>query len=161
MPLDSAGLAAAHSEERSDAWLWLLEVTHADLAAPVRLTSNAEPVTKTGGEEFLPAPFEIDLGDEVEDRPPAPKIVVQDLNDELRVLLRSMTDTDPPLVTVELVLASDVDTPQFRQTGLQMAGDITYGPGGVTEIPLSHGDGTAKAFPGELVTPSTVPAAFL
>lgn len=41
----------------------LVRITHADLAAPLRLTNNNEPVT-LGGEEFAPYRFEVQLADD-------------------------------------------------------------------------------------------------
>lgn len=122
-PLNGAGLAAAHAPSSGDAYLWLVEITHPQMADPLRLTNNGEPIASRG-RLFMPSRMRTALPEQMADRPGRTRLVVEDVTEELRFELRSLSPHDAPRVTLELVLRSDPDTTQraFRNARLSSAG---------------------------------------
>ena len=58
--LSSAAQAAVFAAQTGEAFLVLLELNHADLATPIRVTSDAV-ATVSNGDTYTPFPFFISL----------------------------------------------------------------------------------------------------
>jgi len=133
--------AAANAEQTGEVVVILLTITHADMEETVRisndptqrldLTSGSEsegsegaggqPVygTISRGETYLYIPFQLTLPQEQDQSPPAARIVLENVGQELIGLLRS-TST-PAQVLIEILLASDLETVEVTFPTLDLA----------------------------------------
>jgi hypothetical protein len=116
-----------------EALLVLLTISHPDLAAPIRVTSDAVD-TVSRGQTFVHFPFSITLPDERDDRPPAAQLSIDNVNRQIVAALRSIASA--PTVTAEIVLGSQPDTVEagpfefsLRNAGydaMTVAGELGY-----------------------------------
>jgi hypothetical protein len=84
--------------KRSTAALYpiLLEIDHADMAAPVFLVNNTETLTY-GGDAYLPFAFRLDPPDETEDSITGGRLTIDAVDQSLIENIRSLS-TSPTLV---------------------------------------------------------------
>lgn len=127
-------------EETGEVPVVLVTIEHADLAEPIRFSSDAterfsvDPLeygTMSLGRRFDFAPFQITLPDDKEDGAPAMSLTLSNVGREAIRLLRSTLE--PGVVTVEIVLASapdevEVEFPDFDLISADYdVGDVTLG----------------------------------
>lgn len=119
---------ALFSEASGEVPIFLLTITHADLAEPIRLSTDpterksVTPLvyrTMSRGDEFLYAGIDITVPDEVDKAPPASKLTIANVTLDLIPLARSVAT--PPQVKVEVVLASAPDTVEMTFPALDMS----------------------------------------
>lgn len=128
--------AAANAEETGEVVVILLTITHADLEAPIRLSNDptqrldlleseseasGQPVygTISRGDSYLYLPFQLTLPQEQDQSPPSARVVIENVGRDLVPLLRS-TST-PAQVTIEILLASDLETVEVTFPTLDLA----------------------------------------
>lgn len=108
--------AAGNAEQTGEIPVYLLTVTHASLATPLRLSSDpterqsVDPLlygTTSRGEFYAFLPMSLTLPDDSPDTPPAIRVTIDNVARTLIPLLRSIST--PAQVTVEMVLASAPD----------------------------------------------------
>lgn len=118
---------ALFAQESSDVPIFLLTITHPDLATPILLTTDptsritTDPLvygTVSRGQTFLYAGVDVTLPDEQDRSPPASKLVVSNVTRELIPLARSIST--PAAVMIEAVLASAPDTVEMTFPALDM-----------------------------------------
>lgn len=123
---------AAFAEETDEVVAVLLTLMHGGLTAPIRLSSDSterleEPVeevvygTVSRGERYIYYPFAIELPSDRAEEAPLAKVTIDNVRREITQAIRSITT--PPLVTIEVVLASQPDVveavfPQFDLVGV-------------------------------------------
>lgn len=90
-----------------EATLVLLTVDHADLAEPLRFTSDGV-TTSSNGNPFSPLFFEVVLPDQAEGKQPRAVLRIDNTSTEIVQALRSLQTA--PTVTIQIVIASDPDT---------------------------------------------------
>lgn len=153
--LSSAAQAAIVASETGEAFLVLLTLSHAQLAAPIRVTTDAV-ATVSGGETFNPFPFTVQLPSERGDQLAGATLVIDNIDRSVVTAMRSIGSA--PTVEVKVVLASDPDTVE--------AGPFTYTLKNAkydaltVEGDLAFEDILNEAFPGGSFVPFTHPGLF-
>lgn len=119
---------ALFAQDSGEVVIFLLTITHASLAIPIRLTTDAterkstDPLvyrTMSRGDEFLYAGVDITIPDEQDRSPPASKLTVENVTRGLIPLARSIST--PPSVKIEAVLASSLDAVEMTWPALDMS----------------------------------------
>lgn len=147
---------AIFASQTGEAFLLLITIEHASLAAPIRATSDAVN-TVSNGSTFVPYPFRLELASEGEDASPRIRLQIDNVDRQIVQALREAGNTAPE-VTVQVVLGSDPDTieaffPDFR---LRAA---TYDML-VVDAELVLEDYTTLPYPYVTFTPSRFPGLF-
>lgn len=163
MSLSLTCRAAMYAESTDEVAVWLVTITHPDLAAPVRLSTDPtarlsdDPLTYgtvSRGDAYLFAAAHLVLPDDEEGVPPSGTLVFADVGPDAVALIRSIATA--PSITIELVLASAPDHVERRWSGLKVP-SADYDATGVSlafsrEVMLSQpwprGRMTKQRFPG-------------
>jgi len=115
--LSATADASAHAQETDEVWLVLLTIEHASLATPIRVVNNTEDIT-SGGDLFQAFPFRIIPPGEDPDGPMRASIAFDNVERTAITAIRSLSS--PPLVTIEVILASAPNTIEMSYTGMQL-----------------------------------------
>lgn len=114
---------------RADAWasesdlhLVLLEITHADLAAPIRVVNNTEDVV-SNSITYSGFPFEISLPDSNETAPPRATLTISNIGREIGQAIRAISS--PPTVKISVIRQQSLDTVEIEHDGMRLSG-VTY-----------------------------------
>lgn len=161
--LTPAAWTAITSQETNEVVVVLLELTHATLATPIRVSSdNAELLaaaqvygTTSNSVEFVFFPFQFTMPDQNEDSPPRASLVIDNIDRSIVQAVRDATG-DPINVSVKIVLASDPDTlivgeisfalKNVRYDSTSVSGDLSFAP--VLDEPCPEGMFGPSDFPG-------------
>lgn len=154
---------ALFAQESGELPVFLLTITHPDLAVPIRLSSDSgerlsvEPLrygTVSRGETFYFVGMDITLPDEQDGSPPASKMIISNVDRELIPTARSVLS--PAQVKLEAVLASAPDDVEFEIPALDMV-HLNYDLGQLTfdlmidslaSEPFASGSFDPASFPG-------------
>lgn len=109
----TAGMAA---EETGDALVPVVQIDHSSLSDPIRLACNQEAVV-SNGDTYQAYPFELQLP-EVTDNDPRAQLTVDNTDRLLISTLRTISD--PPLVTIYLLLWETPDTVEVKMGPLRL-----------------------------------------
>lgn len=113
-------------------------------------------VQRADGTKFLFLPIEITLPDERDGTPPRANIVFHDITQYLVPMIRSLRS--PPLVKMEIVLSSNVDTPEVTFTDFYIY-NITYNRDTISaELGMINYE--LEPFPQHSFTPAYFPGIF-
>ncbi|MET3611737.1 hypothetical protein ABID16_000042 [Rhizobium aquaticum] len=156
-------LTAAFAQETDEVVICLLTITHPDLSAPIYLSSNPterisdDPLiyaTNSRGNQYLFLPFDFTMPDDQADSAPRVQLVIDNTEQQLVAMLRSIST--PATIRVEIVLASAPDQVEIALPGLQLGNakigeksvsiDLVADP--LVNEPFPGGSFTAGAFPG-------------
>lgn len=161
----SSALRALYAEEAGDYPILLITISDPSLTTPVRVSSDpTQRVEETDqdiiygtvsrGETYFFLPFNIKLPTDEADSAPKASLSIDNVSRELIPVIRSLTN--PPEVTLELVMASDPDTveaefPQFilssiSYDSLTISGDLTVDM--LVSEPFPAGKFNPSQFPG-------------
>lgn len=105
--LSTTALAALYAQETGEALLVLLELSHPTLATPIRAVNNHAAVT-SNGDEYLAYPFEATLAGEEEDKAPAARIRIDNVDRSIVRAIREITG-EPLTAKLSVILASSPD----------------------------------------------------
>ena len=146
---------AVNAEETGEAFLILITIDHADLAQPIRVSSDAVD-TESRGETFHACPFDLSLPDDPDQGSAAARISIDNVDRDIVIALRSISTA--PSVTMELVLASDPDTVEasFEDFELKHADYDAL----VVQGDLSIESFMSEPFPGDIFSPACFPGVF-
>ncbi len=156
---------AMFAQESGEVPIFLLTITHPELADPIRLTTDpterfsTDPLlygTTSRGVQYLYVGMDVTLPDEQDKNPPASKLVVSNVNRDLIPLARSVNS--PPSVTFEAVLASALDVVEFSIPALDMI-NLQYDAGQLT-FSLAMDALTSEPYPAGSFSPSSFPGLF-
>lgn len=146
--------AAAFAQETGEAPLVLLTIDHPDLAAPIRVTSDAVD-TVSRSETYVAFPFRVALPDDTEEAARA-QLEIDNVDRQIVQALRSIAS--PPTVRLEVVLAStpdlveagpfDFQLEEARYDALVVSGELAFEP--VLDL----------AVPGDSMSPGLFPGLF-
>lgn len=153
--LSNIARQALHAEGTEEAFLVLLTLSHADLAEPLRVTSDAVD-TLSRGETFIAYPFELSLPDDDDSRVPRAKLAIDNVDRSIVLAVRSLSTA--PVVLVEIVRASDPDTVEARFADFRLA-NVLY-DAHLVQGDLSIEDFTTEPFPAHVFSPSLFPGLF-
>lgn len=122
-------IAAVNAQETDEAFIVLVTIEHPDLPDPVYLNNsgaNLESRANLGLGPFLACPFEPTLSDDSDDRPPQAKLIIDNIDRALVATIREAAAGGvAPVVTLELVKASDPDVVEAAFTDFEMR-EVTY-----------------------------------
>jgi hypothetical protein len=155
--LSSVALQAIYTQETGTAFIVLLTISHPSLNGPIRVTSDAVQ-TISRSNTFLPFPFLITIPDDEQEKLPQASISIDNVDRSIVSAVRSM-GTSPAGILIELVTSIAPDTVEFSSGELTLR-DVHYDALTVTGT-LSFEAILAEPFPGDLVTPATMPGVFL
>jgi hypothetical protein len=156
---------AMFGQESSEVIILLLTITHADLAEPIYLSTDATerysdaPLlyrTMSRGTAFLYAGISVTLPDEQDKTPPACKLTIQNVSRDLIPLARSV-DT-PPQVVIEAVLASAPDLVEMTWPVLDMSNLVA--DASTLQFDLTMDALVTEPFPADTFSPSQFPGLF-
>jgi hypothetical protein len=153
--LSTATRNAVFAGSTADAFLVLLTITHADMEAPLRVSSDSVD-TVSRGETFTAFPFDLTLPDDDDGRPPRARLVIDNVDRSIVLAVRNLASS--PIVTIEIVRAADPDTVEARFDDFRFTG-ITY-DSHVVSGDLTVEDFTAEPYPAASFSPSLFPGLF-
>lgn len=149
-----AGMLAQATEE---GLITLLEITHADLPAPVRLSTDRVD-TVSNGATWIAFPFELVLPDEQEGRPPAGELRIANVSREITLWLRQLGSA--PDCTIRLVRLDDPETVEAEFAGLRFQEPQWSSTEPDIRIRLESAGRGAGRFPAGRFDPSGFPGLF-
>lgn len=100
-------LQAMLAQDTPEVFVPLLKIEHPDLADPILLAYNTDPVVRSDG-TYMPYAFQINLPKQVEDETPTLSVTIDNTDLEVNDKIRSLVGQ--PKVTFMVVLASSPDT---------------------------------------------------
>lgn len=141
--------SAVFAEETSEVFIILLTLNHADLSAPIRVSSDAVDTTSRGN-TFVAFPFDLQIADE--DSTSSPRATLSIDNIDRQVITAIRTISSAPTVLVEVVLSSDPDTVEvsFPDFKLENVSYDAYNVSGDLVIE----EFTAEPYPSGVFTPA-------
>lgn len=155
--LSSIALQGIYSQETGTAYIVLLTISHPTLPVPIRVTSDAV-ATVSQGATFIPYPFLLTLPTDDDLQPARARLTIDNVDRAIIVSLRNI-GTTPATLLIEIVTSNTPDTVEFSSGNLTLRnveGDAVSVTGelGCEEI-------LAEGFPGDSVSPLTVPGVFV
>jgi hypothetical protein len=147
--------AALFGPETGEAFLILLEISHPDLAAPIRAVNNTTDVT-SGGNLYTATAFDIQLPDDTSEKPP--QVTLSICNVDRSILIAIAEIITPPTVTISVIAAS---TPDVIEVGpltftlLSVEYDALVIRGTLGFAPILN-----EPFPADSFTPDLFPGLF-
>lgn len=156
---------AMNSQESADVVIVLLTISHPSYAEPLRLSSD--PTTRLSetplqygtvsrGDTYLFCPFSASLPDDVGERAPTARLMLENVSRDLVTLIRSIPS--PASATIELVLASSPDAVEIEYPAFQVR-NASYNANVLT-LELSIDALTDEPFPAGTFNPSSFPGLF-
>lgn len=118
---------ALFAQESGEVVIFLLTITHPDLADPIHLSTDPTerfsdaPLmyrTVSRGVDYLYAGIDVSIPDEQDKSPPASKLTIENVTRDLIPLARSIHT--PATVRIEAVLASALDDVEMTWPALDM-----------------------------------------
>lgn len=153
--LSGDALASVFAQETGEVWLILLTIAHQDLATPIYLVNNTEPVSSRGN-EYQPLGFDIVMPELNGQTLPQVTLTIDNVGRDLIELMRTITV--PPVITVEVVLANNPDQVETSLTDFRLT-DIKYTRIAITGT-LAVEDILREPVPSGRFTPSQFPGLF-
>lgn len=163
-PLSPAAKAAIFAQTTEEAFIVLVTIDHPNFTEPVRVASDPFellPIANVRGVvsrglEYIFMPFTIDLPSQDDTGSARAKISVDNIGREMVTAIRS---ADSALsITIEIVLASDVDTPEVSIEDFRL-NRVTYDALTVSgDISVEYFD--LEPFPSRRFSPSDFPGIF-
>lgn len=160
---------AQDAQASAEIYVALFYITHPDLEAPVRLSTDntvrlsEEPLTygtrstwmgsNPASQPFLWIVASTILPSDMEDAPPAGNIVLENLDDEIATVLRSFTDLATIHMAVVLASSPNVIEGEWRDLNI-VAADIDAGE---VMVSFSREDITDEYFPSGRMTRDRFP----
>jgi hypothetical protein len=153
---------AVFAQESGEVLIFLLTITHPQLATPIRLSTDATerksttPLayrTMSRGDEFLYAGIDLTLPAEKDRAPPAAKLTIDNVTRDLIPLARSVST--PAQVKIEAVLASDLDTVEIAWPAMDMT-NLQYSAAQLV-FDLTMDSLASEAFPAGTFSPAYFP----
>ncbi|MDE1151412.1 MAG: DUF1833 family protein [Micavibrio sp.] len=146
---------ALYAPETADAFLILLTLSHASLAEPIRVTSDAVD-TVSRGSQFVAFPFDLTLPDDTEGQSPEARLRIDNVDRQVVKAVRSLNSAPSVLIEIVRVATPDVIEAQFQDFRLT---NVTY-DSQVVEGNLSIEDFTMEPFPAAVFAPGNFPGLF-
>ena len=152
----SAALNAAILEQSSDkVLLTLLEISHADLAATIRLVNNHTQITHDE-ETYLPYFFTLALPKEDNGKLHSVNIIMDNVNRSIVTAMRSISSA--ATITIKVVLADSPDTVEIQLSDMILR-NVTY-DASVVSGELIFEERINYQIPGLLFTPNNFPGIY-
>lgn len=144
----------AISQNSPDVWIVLLELAHASMPTPIRITSDNVDTVHLG-DTYQVFPFYLALPND-DDQVPTTQLTISNVSREIGRAVEGIATS--PNVTITLVLASDPDTVVLQFTGFEFT-DISWDAMSMTGT-LSQRVYWDEPYPKQRSTPSLFPGLF-
>lgn len=163
-PLSNAAKAAIFAQQTDEVFITLVTINHPTFTTPVRIASDPFELLPVAGvrgvisrgEEFIYLPFVIELPAQDDTGVAKARISVDNISREIVAAVRRATSA--LLITIEIVLASDPDTPEISIEDFRLD-RVTYDALTVSgDISVEYFD--LEPFPARRFTPSDFPGIF-
>lgn len=154
--LSSAARQAVFAAQTGEAFLVLLELSHPDMAVPIRATSDAVD-TISNGQTYTAFPFQIAIPPDTEDAPPRVQLTIDAVDRSIIQAVRGLSGT-PITVTQSIVLGSSPDTIEAGPFVFELR-EVEYSALEVSGS-LQYADLLNEPYPFETFAPSTTPGVF-
>ncbi|MBE3602679.1 DUF1833 family protein [bacterium] len=155
--LSSQALQALYAQETATAFHLLITISHPTLAQPFTLTSDSIP-TVSNGVTFNPFPFEISLPDDDPEKIPEAKLTIDAVDLSIIDAVRGF-GTVPATITIQVVTSVTPSVVELEVGPLTLR-DVTYDALTVQGA-MRFEEILNEPFPGDLVSPATIPGVFL
>lgn len=153
--LSAQAKAAIFAQETGEAVILLLTIEHADLAEPIRVSSDAVD-TVSDSITYQAFPFQITFPRDSDDAPPQVRLTIDNVDRRIVQAVRELMT--PPTVNLQLVLASQPDVVEVVPGEFTLA-SVTFDALAVEGV-LKFDDILNEPFPKDVVTPATFPGLF-
>lgn len=154
-PLSAPAMSALMAQVTDEAFLVLITFTHVPTSETYRCVLNTEDIV-SNGETFTATYFEFTLPETSDRAPQGCQIAVDNVDQRLVGLLRSITE--PLQVLVQLVLASSPDTIEMELPDLVLR-EADWDSSKITGTLVSE-DPLNQKFPGNIYDPRTFQGIF-
>jgi hypothetical protein len=155
--LSSAALQALYAQETGTIFFVLITIAHPSLGTPIAICSDAAPVV-SNGVTYQPFPFEIAMPDDDPEKIQSCAFTVDNIDRSIVTAIRGF-GTTPASVTIQIVTSTTPNTIEMEVGPLYLR-DVTYDAMTVQGT-LRFEEILNEPFPGDLVTPATIPGVFL
>jgi len=136
-------------QNESDLPLILLTISHASLAADIRVVNNKVNVT-SGGLEYIAFPFDLQLPDSKEDSQPYSKLTISNVSREIGLAIRLIST--PPNLKIAVVRQDTPDIVEAEFFGMRL-NNVKYNVMTVS-ADLQFEDLTREEYPSLKFSPS-------
>lgn len=162
--MSNAAKAAVYAQNTDECFITLVTINHASFSEPVRVASDPYEILPDAGvrgvvsrgNEFIFLPFDIELPAQDDTGVARARISVDNVDRQIVAAVR--TATSALSITIEIVLASDVDTPEVSVEDFRLD-RVTYDAFTVSgDISVEFFD--LEPFPSRRFTPSDFPGLF-
>ena len=153
--LSSGAVAALNAQETGEVFIVLLTIDHVDLAAPIRVSSDAVD-TVSNAETYIAFPFELSLPTDLEDGPPRARLRIDNVDRQVVQAIRQINS--PASVLIEIVRGADPDTVEASFPDFELR-EVSYSALFV-EGDLVVEQFSAEPFPAKSFTPGDFPALY-
>lgn len=128
--LSTAATASANAQFTDEVWLTLLTINSPELETPLRFVNNNVSVTSRGN-VYLAFPFDIDFPGQDEESPGEARLSIDNIDRMIVNFVRTIST--PPTVTIEVVLASSLDTVEASFSNMTLR-NVSYDAKAVTGL---------------------------
>ncbi|HOS41941.1 MAG TPA: DUF1833 family protein [Spirochaetota bacterium] len=146
---------AVFAQETDEVFIILLEISHADLAEPIRVCNNSKDIV-SNGKTYTAFPFLTATASEHDDQLSTVPLMIDNVGREVVEAIRTITSA--PDVTMSVVLASDPDTVEAGPWSYKLR-DVRYNAQ-IVEGQLGHEDILNESYPEGQYDPAGYPALF-
>lgn len=156
---------AMNAQDTGEVLIVLMTITHPAYAEPLHISSDptlrlSETPLQYGtisrGETYLFCPFSTSLPDDVDERAPTAKLMLENVSRSLVEIIRSIST--PATATIELVLASSPDFVEIEYPEFEVK-NASYNANVMT-LELSIDALTDEPYPAGTFDPSSFPGLF-
>ena len=119
MTVSARAILAINAPETSEAFIWLLTITHADLTPTIRLANNSRNI-RSRGLVFTAFPFDVTLANDEQDRPPRISVSIINVSRTISASLEGLDGN--PTVDLEMVMAATPNVLEASLPGFDLVG---------------------------------------
>jgi|APSaa5957512535_1039671.scaffolds.fasta_scaffold24131_3 hypothetical protein len=146
---------SAFAQDTGECYFVLLTISHADLAAPIRVVNNNEAIISNSN-TFLAFPFKARLPDSKGDSPPRAQVVIDNTDQQLATAIRTISSK--ATVLPQVIRGADPDTIERTYATFDMR-NATWDASSMT-FDLVLEDVETEPFPAGSFTPAEFPGLF-
>ena len=154
--LSAAARRAIFAPQTGEVFAILLTLSHPSWSTQIRVNPSGADLV-SGGETYQQFPFEFSLPADVGDAAPTVQLRICNIDRSIVQSVRSVTG-DRITVTASIVLASSPDTVEAGPFTFTLR-DVSY-DAMVVEGTLAWEDVLNEPYPGDAITPNTLPGIF-
>lgn len=144
------------AQEQTDSFLLCLTLTHADLAAPIRLVRNDRPIERAEG-TFVACFFDMNLPEDGPDGPPQIQLSIDNVSKEIARAIRNLQGRVK--VMLEVILATQPNIVEVGPHEMWLL-STSYDSSHVTGTLGFEDDILNQVFPHQVYNPENNPGAF-